>query len=317
MKLFNTLIFTLFFLHSFGQVYTGGKITGMDSCDFSTNCSIVQPDTPSGNTWTLSNSQTKPFLGSGYNDSFALVTDTARYYKTNTVSSFTVFKNTGEESNYTDGNFLLSFMHKINSDSASDGGFIEVSYDGGLTWKNVILDEWNIEHNSSTFGFNMYTKNQLLANGEPGFSGDIKEWTLVEIPIIQFMLTKRGSTLKLRFTFISDNTPDEKEGWAIDNVKLSAVMLPGGLNSVNSASQVFSIGPNPSLGELHISATNGALTGSVSIYSMEGKLTAGYTLNNTQKQQFDINALPAGMYSIVYRDGVGNRYFQKFVKSGY
>lgn len=316
MKTIYTLLLLFSFSQSFSQIYKLGIITGRDSCDFSSNCSITTVDTAASNSWTLSNfTGTKVLLANGYNDSYALVTDTARYYKSNSSSSFTVYKNTGEESNYTDGNFLLSFYHKLNSDSAKDGGFIEVSFDDRQTWENVIYDSVNIECSQSTFGLNMYTGTQLLANGQPGFSGDINEWTLVEVPFTMYILTKKPRAVHIRFTFVSDSIPDTKEGWAIDNIKLSQVQLPGGLNKQSSVSHIFRTSPNPCMDELQITASSDKLNGTISIYSIEGKLVARYTLDNIQTQQFDTRALPTGMYSLIYRDMSGASYFQKFIKT--
>lgn len=315
MKTIYTFILLFCFTQLYSQIYTTGRIIGQDSCNFSSiDCSIVKFDTASTNSWTRTDYASKAFLAIGYNDSFALVTDTAQYYKPGSVSSFTIFKNTGDEYNYTDGNFLLSFYHKMNSDAGNDGGFIEVSFDYGQTWTNVVFDSVNLELSEPQFGLNMYTGDQLLANGQPGFSGDISEWTLVEVPFSIYIMLKKPRAVLVRFTFVSDSLQDEKEGWAIDNVKLSRVDLPGGLDQLNKASTIFSTSPNPCVDELQISARSGKLNGTISIYSIEGKLVTEHTLDNIQTQKFDTRKLPAGMYSILYRDDTGARYFQKFMK---
>jgi hypothetical protein len=316
MKIIYTFLFLFSFFSSFGQIYTRGRIIGEDSCDFASPCAITQSYNVETNTWTRTDNSEKIILKSGYDDSFALVTDTATYYRTNSNSSFIVSKNTGENYNYTDANFMLSFYYKMNSDPGKDGGFIEVSFDNGQTWKNIVYDSTNMESTQPVFGLNLYTREQMLFNGQPGFSGDITAWTFVEVPLTMFVLLKKPRAVSFRFTFVSDSIPDEKEGWAIDNIKLSSVYIPGGLNKLNTTSSIFTTSPNPCVNELQITANTGQLTGSLSIYSIEGKLLRTKILDNIHSTDLEVKELPAGMYSIIYHDDTGTSYFKKFIKTG-
>jgi len=67
---------------------------------------------------------------------------------------------------------LFQFEHLFDTDSLSDGGYVEVSYDEGKTWKDVREPDtvfMPVELYTFSAGFSP------LPNGKLGFSGNSKE----------------------------------------------------------------------------------------------------------------------------------------------
>lgn len=179
--------------------------------------------TQSNNIWQLG-TPSKTIFNTAYSPPLALVTDTLNTYPNNNTSSFsfTVWTNCNW--------FSIFFWHKIHTDSLEDGGIIEYSIDGGTTWNNIINSGytlWNFYSNSDTISSN---------SNKPGFTGTYN-WISsgFDGPVL-------NNTVEYRFTFTSDSINNNKDGWIIDDISISGIMV--GINEVieNSTIQVF---PNP------------------------------------------------------------------------
>lgn len=297
------------------QIYRSGDIEGKDSCDFMSGCSIVQLDVSAQNIWNIGQPNKLVFTG-GKNDSMCLFTDTSLHYKENISSSFQVYATVKNgDYNYLDGNALLSFWHKLNTDTLKDGGFIEISYDSGITWVNVLNDSFNFEaYHADQLGYNMYHSSQKLYNGESGFSGSINEWTYVEIPLIRYILVFTKSHTRIRFNFISDSIPSQKEGWMIDDIKLSHVQLHGGLSQLDKSTNTLSVYPNPCSDQITVTSIQENFNGTLSIFNMEGKMMQTYALPETRSVRVDVNALQEGIYTLLYHDNVKGDFYYKLAK---
>jgi hypothetical protein len=316
MRTFLLLIASICCIPVFAQIYLTGKITGKDSCDFMSACSIIQLDSSEETVWTIGKPN-KVILSGGKDDSMALFTDTSLYYKENVFSSFEIFAPSDSNSTYGyfDGNAMLSFWHKLNSDTLKDGGFIEISNDNGTTWKNVLYDSSNIEvTHKPKLGNNMYNRDQKLYNNEPGFSGTISTWTLCEIPLIRFIPMFTKSQTRIRFTFVSDSVPSQKEGWIIDNIKLSDVSLPGGLNLLNKPAHGVCVYPNPFTNVIEITSVEGNLDGTLSILTMEGKMLKTFSLMEEKSVNVDVSDLSEGIYTLLYHNAITGNQYSKLMK---
>lgn len=316
MKILLLCLFTLGAFICSAQIYKDGDIEGKDSCDFSSSCSIIRMDSSVDNIWHIG-TPNKEHFRAGINDSMSLFTDTSIYYKENILSSFEISAPNYPGSNYSyfDVNALLSFWHKLSSDTLKDGGYIEISTDSGTTWQNVVYDSVNIESMQvSGFGYNMYGRDQKLSNNQPGFSGTISEWTLCEIPFIRSIPVFAKTKTLIRFTFVSDSISSQKEGWMIDNIKLSHVQLHGGLNQLNTSFNPISVYPNPCSNQMTVTSVQGNFNGILSILNIEGKVLQKITLKETKSADIDISDLQEGIYTLVYHDYTkGDSYF-KLVK---
>ena len=134
-----------------------------------------------------------------------------------------------------------------------DGGYISVSYDYGETWYNIINDEsWNYEIYPNSWdgaNINLYNEDDVLYNGENGFSGNSEDWITTEFGWYYMPVNPPGFTTMLedttiiRFNFISDSVETNKEGWMIDHIRLISYLLMGSVDDYQKVD--FSISPNP------------------------------------------------------------------------
>lgn len=188
----------LFFIISSGQATD-------EFCDFETHCAITKIDTNlRQNLWQIGY-PVKSVFNYG-NLTNKIVTDTLLPYGVNNLSTFYVrIIPTGW-----DFWIDVQFDHFFDTDSLKDGGFIEISVDGGMTWTNIINSQYLVVG----MDFNLYSNNDTLFNGNPGFSGfsGIYQYSGFELEMFEI------DTLDLRFCFISDNIDNQRNGWSIDNL---------------------------------------------------------------------------------------------------
>lgn len=112
-----------------------------------------------------------------------------------------------------------------------DGGFVEISGDGGSTWHQAGSYPGTVAINPNMgSSYACLNANQFYADGRPGYVGVSAGWTVVEIPIEP---QYRTSQLRVRFVYatgVSYPTTSQavsmqhaRPGWYVDDV---AVVLP-------------------------------------------------------------------------------------------
>ena len=106
--------------------------------------------------------------------------------------------------------YKLSFRHKYDTEPFADGGTVEYSTDYAQTWQHL-----GFASSQPQPWFNTPFITALGGSpGLPGWSGLESNWVLAE-QCAQFY---NGGTVIFRFRFASDNTVNNYEGWAIDDV---------------------------------------------------------------------------------------------------
>jgi len=197
---------------------------------FENNYSFLRIDsTQSSNIWQVGKPR-KLIFDSAYTQPFALVTDTVNPYPVNNRSSFEI-KLKRPDTAFCWSTMTLSFLHKYETDSLYDGGYIEISYDGGINWINVIEDTTLILKN-----LYFYKKSDTINGGCAAFSGNSKKWNPISI------IWERGSGIAqytidfviIRFSFVSDSIDSGKSGWLIDELLL--LVSNGCTGSINELS---------------------------------------------------------------------------------
>lgn len=160
-------------------------------------------------TWTLS-------AGIGTNN---FTTTTSRYHS---PSTSWVALDFGYPTDYsiTSKNVILdtltklSFWHYYETDASYDGGVVEISTDGGTTWKD--LGPYMIQN-----GYNTTLSPYQAAPGSLGnrsaFSGSTGG---VFIQTIAALTGFAGQTARIRFRFASDSTYSGT-GWYIDDIRVT------------------------------------------------------------------------------------------------
>lgn len=226
--------------------------------------------TNANNIWAIG-TPSKAFFNYAYSAPLAMVTDTLNTYPNGNISSFEfVIKS--------DDLTFISFAHRLNTDSLADGGVIEVSYDGGASWTNII--------NASQFTLsNFYSSsNTISSNGNnPGFTGNLG-WVISTIQGYAL------NFIRFRFTFTSDNTNTNKDGWMIDSFNFSC--LGTGINEIGIKSPIH-IFPNPTSNYIFICSEKSTQFKSAIIKNIAGK-----TILKTCMKTIDLSLFQSGLFII-------------------
>lgn len=251
----------------------------------------------------------------------------------NNFSNLTLTWN--EPLNVVDGTHLR-FAHRFNTEANFDGGVVEISNDGGVTWTD--LGPLFVENGYNNF---VAVADNPLINGFcfGGSSGDF-------IHSMADLSAFAGQTLNLRYRFASD-VLTAAEGWYIDDVELvndpftvtntasfsmangavsgqssdevlvlnnnsalqakpagTPATAPSDRNSVLEATgATFSMSPNPSSTQVQLNRTNwNDAPASLRVMDARGKLMYASLMNN-QQQQLDVSNWPAGIYLVQMQEG--------------
>ena len=234
-KLSLFLLLCNFFFYAGAQINPWLGIYDIDFCNFETGFqgSRLSLDTSAQNLWQIG-LPSKPFFDTAYSAPNAILTDSINPYAASNHSWFEI----RFPMNYF--GIIVGFKHKFQTDTLVDGGYIEVSYNDGVTWANVIHDTLmqHFEFNTE----NMYADSDTLAGGNFGFSGSTGNWIYTRI---QWTWALRWpDSLTLRFHFISDSTQTNKAGWMIDDIRFSSADYGGAVDELKYNS-VLNVYPNP------------------------------------------------------------------------
>jgi len=269
---------------------------------------ILKIDTSaSENIWQIGKPH-KTLFDSAYSRPNAIVTDTIHYYPPNNSSAFTIkIFDPAWTGYYIEDQDDISFKHKYDTDSLRDGGYVEISYDNGVSWTNIAND--TIGYWDPHFYNPFFSLNPIIANGNAAFTGNSKGWRQSEIYGCNFYLLSNPYPVYLRFVFSSDSIQTNKEGWMIDNI--SICLGCGNCLGINEAEnkELISIFPNPATDELTIETQ---LTSEIEISNLEGQVVKKFEVNDG-KLSIDISDLNSGIYIIRVQTDKGIT-TKKFIK---
>ncbi len=160
-------------------------------------------DTTHGiNVWQIGQPQ-KTVFDQAYSLPNSLMTDSINSYPINDTSIIVV-KAPVIAQDW--GSHTIMFYYKLNTDSLSDYGKLEVSGDNGVTFINV-LTQWD------EYGF--WWNGDILES----FTGNTNEWSWFSICVSSLLDSfPTADTIQYRFTFISDGIQTNKDGWIIDDL---------------------------------------------------------------------------------------------------
>ena len=191
--------------------------------------------------------------------------------------------------------YTLEFMHAFSTELYHDGGTMDVTFDGGLSWTTV----GSILYGATWFNTTYVTALDVI---KPGWSGVSNGWEQARISIA-LDSSKQGI---FRFRFGSDETFNAS-GWAIDDFCF--------YTHSNSTDDVYVIGQEElnelnSVGLLHPNPTNG-LTRLPVAFQQPGEITI--TVRNAQGQLIaqHVKQGDAGMntFDLDTRDWAAGMYF--------
>lgn len=229
-KWFFLLLICSFLLYggSFAQIDCPWEIIYRYDFDGDDLHSVEIDTSNSENIWQIGSPQ-KAILNSAVTPPNALITDTINPYQDYNKSTFIIRVNKPTEApddfcwSYMD----ISILHRFNTDTLYSGGYIEISYDGGKNWTNIIYDNYaNVI--TETNGY-MYSVNDTILGGINAFTGNNTADEEYNYEDAQFRWMRNYpesmevDSCMLRFTFISDKNTGNYEGWMLDDIFVTVV----------------------------------------------------------------------------------------------
>jgi hypothetical protein len=281
----------------FGQYL---RVYTYDTIKFETTYQFLKIGETSNNIWEIG-TPSKIYFNSAYSGNFAIVTDKSKPYPKNNLSYFDLYIGLFNMGAFPNSCFF-DIIHKYDTDTLKDGGFITVSHDNGKTWKNIIKDNYKMSPSTSgPFIENLYGLVDTLYNGECGFSGKSKGWIKTtfcwyDLPCSLKSAKFAEDTMIIRFNFLSDNNDNIKEGWIIDNIRIYAVDM-GNYIKTNSKND-FLIAPNPVNSTTKIYLQNPENKITLEVFDNQGKIIDKEVFFNTQSIDFNRSKLKKGVYCI-------------------
>lgn len=302
MKRLFTLTLVVVGLFVNAQYDAVGDTTEVRFIDFEEATEYIQIPEMESNLWQISEPN-KTFFSSAFSPSHAIITDNLNTYPISNHSYFD-FQISGVEDPYMLDQIQIQFKHKFDTDTLLDGGYLSISYDDGLTWANVIDDDSQYFYETPAQQYlnsNMYTQEDVLFNGEKGFSGHSGTWKTVQISWVNMPVKANNTTdfgpIILRFNFISDAIDNDKEGWMIDDIRMFGVDLGSSINEKQIST--FAISPNPANEFVTVKLLESQLKemSTVEIYNLSGQLVKQEKLQASESK-ISVESLEKGLYII-------------------
>jgi len=287
--------FSLFFLialisnQAFSQIHPYLGIHDLDSCKLENPCHFLEIDSLNQDVWQIG-TPSKPFFGAAYSYSRAVMTDTINAYDTSKHSYFEITFPVNRLS------LIVGFKHKFQTDSLLDGCYIEVSYDNGLNWSNIVNQNPVVNPLYITME-NMYKKSDTLVNGISCFTGTSNAWVYSRIQWIWgYHLKNYPDSTWLRFYFLSDSIQTNKAGWMIDDIVISYAQLPASILEIEESEHVH-VYPNPFSNFTTFEFENRESKNyTLVIYDCQGRMIKTKENIITGKVKIDRDKLPSGLY---------------------
>jgi len=272
---------------------------------------VVIDTTQPNNIWQIGKPNKLGFDSAFYSP-YAIVTDSINLYPTNNLSSFQI-KVKAPYKSFCWSAVSLGFLHKYDTDSLQAGGYIDISYDGGLHWKNIIND--SAEH-MIVDKSNFYNKYDTILNGVAVFSGKSNGWVSSN-----FYWYREDSiailvdSMLVRFNFISSSIAYKKNGWIIDNLSIEVGSFCGvGVNDIAEIKETVKVYPNPVFDISTLAFSNFTENNyQLNIYNINGILVKNIRNLSQRSIQIRQSDYPKGMYFYKITTQNGNIITGKFI----
>ncbi len=298
-KLFPLIVL---FLLVFTSMKTNAQYT-YDSVSFETPTSTILIDTSSNNMWQIG-TPSKLFFDSAHSGTKAILTDSINNYIPNDTSVFIyVIRHPYTVTCYTS----MEFWHKYDTDTLTDKGIIDASYDGGNSWVTV-SDTNNVSPWGSRFWWDYdfhettgnYTAHDLITSGKSdGWILSLFNWQWY-FPVRLDTIIVPPDSLMIRFTFISDSIDTHKEGWMIDDILTYSMerQLCSGIEGKKIGKKI-SISPNPFSSQTTLKADFLLNNSTITIYNSFGQVVNQTEGNTGRTFILYRHNLPSGLYYLL------------------
>lgn len=264
------------------------------------------------NSWQIGPPQ-KTLFDSAFSAPNVIITDTSNYYSIKDTSAFYVYFTWHSPSMWPE----LGFKFKINSDSISDFGNIEASYDNGNTWIEVIKDAEQYDIEWFVYGQDLGGGNFEIIHGVGidtiAFTGSSDIWYTFYMSMYGWdSYFPYNDTIIYRISFQSDSIQTNKEGWMIDNIWINDWVSSLDENDQNRP-EILAY-PNPFTDHLSFKTPykNRTLE-CIKIYDINGNLIKN-VLSKTPEIILNMSDLKAGSYFYYITDNLGDVYNGKLTK---
>jgi hypothetical protein len=299
MKKVNVFIICLF-----GMLYLSGQVAPINTFDYS------NPLTPGQNVLLPDSSNQLWQVGKSAKFDGVLSTKPALY--TDTLNSYPINVDEGVTMVLYDEYFGLAyhwydvfFTHRFDTDSLSDGAYIELSLDSGATWVNVVdYTDSVVWPADGPYSIDFYNNSYLVNGQRSAFTGSGKAFrqNSIWIGLIVAVVAKPEMVdfpvaPYLRFSFVSDSVDNQKAGWQIDEVEIWGTVTSGIPERVNP----ITISPNPSNGVFEIQSRNHSQLNFM-VSNAIGQNVYHGKMNGTQAK-VDLSSFPPGSYFLTFENG--------------
>lgn len=263
------------------------------------------------NIWQIGSPQ-KPFFNEAYSVPNVIVTDTVYPYPENNLSVFYLYLPLSPSA-------LEQFMYfnfKICSDTLSDFGNIDFSFDKGITWHNLI---------SEATSYGIYWR--ILLADPPWttiydcfdsvnpFTGKNSVWYTFDMSRLD-PPPYYVDTVYYKFSFHSDGVQTNKDGWMIDEINLGNFYE--GIEE-NNSKWIVSTEPNPFCFDFLLNITSDDIQNPkeqfiYKIFSAQGRKLAEQKFSGKTTKIEQLSNSPPGVYFLKIISDTKNICVKKIVK---
>jgi hypothetical protein len=234
------------------------------------------------NIWQIGHPQ-KVTFNNAYSEPNVIVTDSVSFYPLNNTSAF-ILKNLALEG-FIYGLEFFSGAYYVQADSLNDYGLMEFSPDNGASWIDMINDT-------------TYSLNINWSTPKPVLTGNSNRWKYFEVMMMDIgsvFNIQYGDTLLFRFTFSSDNIPENMDGLMYDD--FCFLQIIEGISEIHFKPVETSIYPNPSSSNFTIKFKNPRNDSfQLNVYNAKSKLMFSKEGVSGTTIEFSRANLPAGFY---------------------
>lgn len=255
----------------------------------------------SNSIWNIDNPTIKdPFIKSK-----ALFTDSNLYYQDNIKDCFYM----RFLLNLSVSVFIIRFEHKYDFEKGSDGGLIEISFNNGKKWNNILRDSlFALEgHDFYNQKFPWFI-DTLHAFNEIGFTGTITDYENSEISFNPYKDGYGSSIFQdsiglIRFCILSDSISSNNTGWIISKMYFYWKLI----HNVDESNSIFNDFNLIQYQENYFKIQTTIKVNSIEIFDLSGKKLRIVKHSNS----FNLNGFPKGLYFI----RINNSITKKIIKN--
>jgi len=249
------------------------------------------------NIWHVGRSDKGFLTGSNMQDA-VLITDTLDSYP-ESIDDYFLISIPEEDNFWSWPEGILSFYHRYQTDSLYDGCIIEISYDYGLSWENILYDDIHIDNHFT----GLYSDTDTIIGGIPAFSGSTGEWIYTEfhwrwMALLKSSNSEQTSRPVLRFRFVSDDNSTGKDGWVINRIVFRGYDISGTVEErINNIAKVY---PNPVSDLLNIEIPLQFDNINFNLYTPDGRIQIKEVIYRSRV--IDLSHLSTGLYFYTLMD---------------